>query len=123
MLTLSATGIRENDSCSVQLGATAIEAMTLQRVSPGILAISFQVPEDAPTGNEVPVAISVSGTKSRTGVTVSIDLPAGPFGACHDRGEPIPKPKEDKQEHGCLDYDQLRRLVAKKLTPDSEEKR
>ena len=37
-------------------------------------------------------------------------------------GRPIPKPKEQKQEYGLIDYDQLRRLVEKKPEPEGGEK-
>jgi N-acyl-D-amino-acid deacylase len=72
MLTVSATGIRESDSCSVQLGAAIIDAVAVQQVSPGIVNISFQIPEDASTGTEVPIAVVTSGMRSRIGVSVSI---------------------------------------------------
>ncbi len=72
ILTLLVTGLNEAEPLAADLGAVHIVDVTSAPYAPGVSAIQFRIPEDAPSGEMVPMTILSGSARSRIGVTVAI---------------------------------------------------
>jgi len=74
-LTPATPAVTPNGAVSVTVGGQAANvsgAVAVPGSVPGLIQVNFVIPNNAPTGQAVPIAVTVDGVESQAGVTASI---------------------------------------------------